>query len=153
MATPTTTLRLRPNLREEIQRLAKRHRRSFSEVTQDLIEEALRLRSCPGIYFAEEPAGREAKVSGTGLGVWEIVRDYHETGKNEAKLRKLFPQLTAAQVQAALIYYSRYPDEIDEAIEDNRGLTWDAVQAQLYRGTPYRGTPLSNSVSICHRRE
>ena len=131
MSTPTTTLRLRPHLREEIRRLAKRHRRSFSEVTQDLIEEALRLRSCPGIYFADEPAGREAKVSGTGLGVWELIRDYNEIGKNGAKLRKLFPQLSAAQVQAALIYYSRFSDEIDEAIEDNRGLTWEAVKAQL----------------------
>ena len=131
MSTPTTTLRLRPHLREEIRRLAKRHRRSFSEVTQDLIEEALRLRSCPGIYFADEPAGREAKVSGTGLGVWELIRDYNEIGKNGAKLRKLFPQLSAAQVQAALIYYSRYADEIDEAIEDNRGLTWEAVKVQL----------------------
>jgi uncharacterized protein (DUF433 family) len=100
-------------------------------VTQDLIEEALRLRSCPGIYFADEPAGREAKVSGTGLGVWELIRDYNEIGKNGAKLRKLFPQLSAAQVQAALIYYSRYADEIDEAIEDNRGLTWEAVKTQL----------------------
>ena len=131
MSTPTTTLRLRPHLREEIGRLAKRHRRSFSEVTQDLIEEALRLRSCPGIYFADEPAGREAKVSGTGLGVWELIRDYNEIGKNGAKLRKLFPQLSAAQVQAALIYYSRYADEIDDAIEDNRGLTWEDVKAQL----------------------
>ena len=131
MSTPTTTLRLRPHLREEIRRLAKRHRRSFSEMTQDLIEEALRLRSCPGIYFADEPAGREAKVSGTGLGVWELIRDYNEIGKNGAKLRKLFPQLSAAQVQAALIYYSRYADEIDDAIEDNRGLTWEAVKAQL----------------------
>ena len=131
MSTPTTTLRLRPHLREEIRRLAKRHRRSFSEVTQDLIEEALRLRSCPGIYFADEPAGREAKVSGTGLGVWELIRDYNEIGKNGAKLRKLFPQLSAAQVQAALIYYSRYSDEIDDAIEDNRGLTWEAVKTQL----------------------
>jgi uncharacterized protein (DUF433 family) len=131
MPTPTTTLRLRPHLREEIRRMAKRHRRSFSEVTQDLIEEALRLRSCPGIYFADEPAGREAKVSGTGLGVWELIRDYNEIGQNEAKLRKLFPQLSVAQVQAALIYYSRYSDEIDEAIEDNRGLTWEAVKTQL----------------------
>lgn len=58
MASPTTTLRLRPQLRDQIARLAKRHRRSFSEVAQDLIDEALRLRSCPGIYFADEPTGR-----------------------------------------------------------------------------------------------
>ena len=63
MATATKTLRLRDNLRSEIDRIARRSRRSFSEVTQDLIEEALRMRKCPGIYFAEEPGGREAKIA------------------------------------------------------------------------------------------
>jgi uncharacterized protein (DUF433 family) len=131
MPSPTTTLRLRPKLRDEVARLAKRHRRSFSEVAQDLIEEALRLRSCPGIYFADEPTGRVAKVSGTGLAVWEIVRDYAEADRDEAALRKLFPQLSSAQLQASLLYYSKYPEEIDEDIAENRSLTWDAVQARL----------------------
>jgi uncharacterized protein (DUF433 family) len=39
------------------------------------MEEALRLRMCPGIYFEDEPSGREAKLAGTGLGVWEVIRD------------------------------------------------------------------------------
>ena len=131
MASPTTTLRLRPQLRDQIARLAKRHRRSFSEVAQDLIDEALRLRTCPGIYFADEPAGREAKISGTGLGIWEVVRDYLEAERDERALRRLFPQLSAAQIQACLLYYSRYPEEIDEAITENRGLTWDAIRTRL----------------------
>ncbi|MGH7433123.1 MAG: hypothetical protein ACREJL_05160, partial [Candidatus Methylomirabilales bacterium] len=92
MATPTKTLRLRPRLRVAIERMAKRMRRSFSEVTQDLIEEALRMRECPGIYFADEPAGREAKVAGTGLAVWEVIRDYLAAGKDEKILRKALPR-------------------------------------------------------------
>jgi len=131
MPSPTTTLRLRPQLRDQISRLARRHRRSFSEVAQDLIDEALRLRTCPGIYFADEPTGRVAKVSGTGLAVWEVVRDYVESKRDEKALRKQFPQLSAAQIQAALLYYSRYPEEIDEAVAENRSLTWDAVQTRL----------------------
>jgi hypothetical protein len=51
MATPTRTIRLRPGLRAEIERIARRARRTFSEVTQDLLEEAIRMRECPGIYF------------------------------------------------------------------------------------------------------
>jgi hypothetical protein len=81
MATPTKTLRLRPELRAEIERIARRSRRSFSEVAQDLLDEALRMREVPGVYFANEPAGREAKVAGTGLGVWEVIRDYLAAGK------------------------------------------------------------------------
>jgi uncharacterized protein (DUF433 family) len=131
MATPTKTLRLRPGLRVEIERIAKRTRRSFSEVTQDLIQEALRMRECPGIYFAEEPGGREAKVGGTGLGVWEVIRDYLAAGKDEQVLRKAFPRLSRAQVKACLIYYSKYPEEIEVAIEENAALAREAVQAKI----------------------
>ena len=131
MPVPTTTLRLRPALRSEIARLVRRHRRSFSEVAQDLMDEALRLRTCPGIYFADEPNGREAKLAGTGLGVWEVIRDYLELGQNRAALQKLFPHLSTAQVQACLLYYAKYPEEIEAAIEQNRQLSWEAVRSRL----------------------
>jgi folate-dependent tRNA-U54 methylase TrmFO/GidA len=91
MTTPTKTLRLRPQLRAEIDRIARRSRRTFSEVTQHLIEEALRMRECPGIYFANEPGGREAKVAGSSLGVWEVLRDYLATGRDKRTLRKSLP--------------------------------------------------------------
>ena len=133
MTTPTKTLRLRPQLRAEIDRIARRSRRSFSEVTQDLIEEALRMRECPGIYFADEPGGREAKVAGSGLGVWEVLRDYLAAGRDERALRKSLPQLSAAQVKACLLYYRRYPQEIDAEIRENAALTPGAIQAR-FRG-------------------
>lgn len=123
MTTPTKTLRLRPQLRAEIDRIARRSRRTFSEVTQDLIEEALRVRECPGIYFADEPGGREVKVAGSGLGVWEVLRDYLAAGRDERALRKSLPQLSAAQVKACLLYYRRYPREIDAEIRENAALT------------------------------
>lgn len=119
MATRTTTLRLRPKLRARIERIAKRTRRSFSEVAQDLLEEALRLRDCPGIYFADEPAGREAKVQGTGLGVWEVMRDYKAVKGNHEELREILAHVGPGELKAALLYYERYPEEIDAAIEDS----------------------------------
>lgn len=133
MTTPTTTLRLRPQLRAEIDRIARRSRRTFSEVTQDLIEEALRMRECPGIYFADEPGGREAKVAGSGLGVWEVLRDYLAAGRDERTLRKSLPQLSAAQVKACLLYYRRYPQEIDAEIRENAALTRGVIQTR-FRG-------------------
>lgn len=133
MATPTKTLRLRPHLQAEIARIANRTRRSFSEVTQDLLEEALRMRDCPGIYFANEPAGREAKVAGTGLGVWEVIRDHLASGKNGRLLKKSLPHLSEAQIHACLLYYAKYPQEIDEAISENAALARDAAQATLSR--------------------
>ena len=129
MATPTKTLRLRPKLRAEIERIARRTRRSFAEVTQDLLEEALRMRQCPGIYFADEILGREAKVSGTGLGVWEVIRDYQTVKGNERKLARTLPHLGAAGLKSALLYYQRYADEIDDAIADN-ALPFEVLDAR-----------------------
>ena len=122
MATPTKTLRLRPELRAEIDRIARRSRRSFSEVAQDLLDEALRMREVPGVYFANEPAGREAKVAGTGLGVWEVVRDYLAAGEKEGAVRQAMPHLTPAQIKACMLYYERYPEEIRAEIDDNESL-------------------------------
>ncbi len=133
MPTPTRTLRLQEHLRAEISRIAKRTRRSFSEVTQDLLEEALRMRACPGIYFANEPAGREAKVAGTGLGVWEVIRDYLAAGKNDRLLKKSLPHLSEAQISGCLLYYAKYPLEIDEAIAENAALAREAAQATIPR--------------------
>ena len=57
----STTMRLRRSLRSRLENLAARARKSLAEVAQELLEEALRMRECPGIYFADEPAGRVAK--------------------------------------------------------------------------------------------
>jgi uncharacterized protein (DUF433 family) len=129
MATPTKTLRLRPRLRAEIERLAKRSRRSFTEVTQDLLEEALRMRQCPGIYFADETLGREAKVAGTGLGVWEVIERYQAVKGQEKKLHKALPHVGAAGLRAALLYYRECPREIDDAIAEN-ALAFEALEAK-----------------------
>jgi len=102
--------------------MAKRTRRSFSEVAQDLLEEAVRLRECPGIYFVDEPTGRVAKVSGTGLGVWEVINTYRGVGGSQRRLRRWHPHLSPAQLKAALVYYERQREEIDGAIEENRAV-------------------------------
>ncbi len=119
MATPTTTLRLDARLRADIDRMARKSRRTFSEVTHALLDEALRMRACPGIYFADEPAGREAKIAGTGLGVWEVIRDFLAAGRDERKVRQAFPKLSAAQIRAAMLYYDRYRPEVDAEIAES----------------------------------
>jgi len=129
MTTTTTTLRLRSGLRTQIARLAKRQRRSFSEMAQALMDEALRIRDCPGIYFADEPAGREAKIMGTGLAVWELIQHYQDVHRDERALQKLFPSLSSAQCRAALLYYAKFPAEVDALIAENRRLGTEGTQA------------------------
>lgn len=107
--------------------MAARSRRSVADVAQELLEEASRMRECPGIYFAEEPSGRTAKIGGTGLAVWEVLRDFAGDQDRE-RLRSAFPQLSQAQLTAALMYYRRYPDEIRRQIQANAALTVEAVE-------------------------
>ena len=133
MNTPTTTLRLRAPLRAEIERIAKRTRRSFSEVTRELLGEALRMRECPGIYFSDEPAGREAKIGGTGLGVWEVIQDYVAVGRDERPLKKSFHWLSEAQIKAALLYYKKYPREVQGLIAENEALFREGSQGSTRR--------------------
>jgi uncharacterized protein (DUF433 family) len=123
----TTSLRLRSGLRAYLEELADRSQRSVSDVAQQLLEEAVRTRECPGIYFAEEPAGRTAKIMGTGLGVWEVMRDYVAAGEREDRVREIFPQLTLAQIGAARNYFLRYRDEIERRIAENAALTSESV--------------------------
>jgi uncharacterized protein (DUF433 family) len=119
VASSPRSIRFRPWIREQIDRLGRRSRRPFSEVVQELLDEALRMRQSPGIYFADEPAGRVAKVAGTGLAVWEVIRDYLAERRDESRLREALPHLTPAQIEAALLYYRAWPEEIDELIKDN----------------------------------
>jgi uncharacterized protein (DUF433 family) len=122
-------MRLRRSLRNLLQETAARYRRSLADVAQELLDEALRMRQCPGIYFADEPSGRTAKIGGTGLGVWEVLRDF-TTDQNPERIRKAFPQLLQAQVTAALMYYTRYRDEVQAKIDANAGLTPEAIERQ-----------------------
>jgi uncharacterized protein (DUF433 family) len=120
-------MRLRQSLRRELEAAAARSRRSVADVTQELLEEALRMRQCPGIYFADEPSGRTAKIAGTGLGVWEVLRDYSKD-LDADRLGKAFPQLSQAQITAALMYFARYRDEVRAQIDANAALTPEAIQ-------------------------
>jgi len=129
-ATVLTTMRLRQSLRRELEATAARTRRSLADIMQELLEEALRTRHCPGIYFADEPSGRTAKLGGTGLGVWEVVRDFGKDNDVD-RIRVAFPQLSQAQVTAALMYYARYRDEVQAKIDANDALTPEVVERRF----------------------
>ena len=124
-----TTMRLRRSLRKDLEATAARHRRSVADVAQELLDEALRMRQCPGIYFADEASGRIAKIGGTGLAVWEVMRDFSQ-GQDSGRIRKAFPQLSQAQVTAALMYYTRYREEVQSKIDANAALTVETIESR-----------------------
>ena len=125
--TVSTTMRLRRSVRHDLESLAERSGRSVSDLAEELIAEGMRMRECPGIYFATEPSGRTSKVTGTGLGVWEVLRDFVDD-EDAAELREAFHWLSPAQLTAATMYFRRYPDEIRAQVEANRALTPEAIE-------------------------
>ncbi len=105
----------------------------------EALSEAEKLRLVPGIYFGTEPAGRYAKVTGTGIDVWQIIDAYTSMDRSLPRLRYTFHWLSEAQLQAALRYYSLFPDEIDEKLAREAEITpeWIAAHFPLKPGQPH----------------
>jgi uncharacterized protein (DUF433 family) len=97
---------------------ARRSRRTKSAVVEALADEAMRIRRFPGIAFRGEDARRRPWVIGTGLDVWEICELLEEAGAIEQVAAET--HLGDRQLQLALAYQERYPEEIAEAIAENR---------------------------------
>jgi uncharacterized protein (DUF433 family) len=117
------SLRLPEETVKEIEEIAKETGEDFSAAVKDLLEEAIKMRRCPGIVFSSGVTGRRARIAGTGIEVWEIVAQYKSLKRDPEKLSQAFHWLTKAQVKAALSYYTAYPDEIDDTIKRNEQWT------------------------------
>jgi uncharacterized protein (DUF433 family) len=81
-------------------------------------EEAIRMRRLAGIGFRGEDAGRRPWVIGSGLDIWEVVQMLDDFGSIERLTDET--QLTEPQVRLAIAYRESYPEEIAEAVAQNR---------------------------------
>lgn len=112
------SVRLSPATEQLVRAEARRTRRSRSAVVETFTEETARSRRFPGIAFRGDDARRRAWVIGTGLDVWEIAQMAEDFGSVERLLAGT--HLVEAHVRSALAYRELFPDEIGEAIEENR---------------------------------
>jgi uncharacterized protein (DUF433 family) len=101
-----------------VQEEASRTRRSKSAIVELLTEEAARARRFAGIGFRGDDATRRPWVIGSGLDVWEIVQMHDDFGSIERLVAET--QLTERQVRLALAYRDSYPEEVAQAIAQNR---------------------------------
>jgi uncharacterized protein (DUF433 family) len=87
-------------------------------LAQRYVEEGLRMDEHPLIRFADGPAGRRARLVGTGKDVWEVIATVRDSdGDTAAAARYL--EVPLGLIQAAVSYYGVYPGEIDEWIALN----------------------------------
>jgi len=136
MAGVQKSLRLPQETLREIERMAQESGRDFSSVTKDLLEEAIKMRRCPGIVFAEGTSGRRARVAGSGIEVWEIIAAYQSLKKDAGRLKKTYHWLSPEQLRAALAFYSAYPEEIDRQIEKNQRWNQEEIRKRYPFMTP-----------------
>ena len=127
MRTVQKSLRLPEDAVKEIEALASRSGKDFSGVARDLIIEAVKMRRCPGISFADGPTGRRARIAGTGIDVWEFIATFRGLGEDYDQLRETYHWLSDQQIRSALAFYTLYPDEIDTRIVRNDESTRDKV--------------------------
>jgi hypothetical protein len=97
---------------------ARRTRRSKSAIVESLTDEAIRMRRFAGIGFRGEDAARRPWVIGSGLDIWEIIQMLDDFGSIERLVEET--QLSDRQVRLAVAYRGSYPEEIADAIEQNR---------------------------------
>ena len=112
------SIRISPGTEKLIAAEARRTHRSRGAVIEGLAEEALRTRMFPGIAFRGEDWDRRPWVIGTAFDVWQIVDAHRDLGSVEAMVVE--GNLSERQIRLALAYYERFPEEIEEAIAQNR---------------------------------
>lgn len=120
-------IRLPEETVREIESAALRSGRDFSSVARDLLVEAVKMKNCPGVIFADGPTGRRARVSGTGIDVWEVVAAFKGAGESYTELQKAYHWLNEPQLRSALSYYALYPEEIEARIERGNDLSSEKV--------------------------
>ena len=139
---PKTTrsrgIRLPQTLDQEIQNQAEARKLSWSAMSAELLEEAIRMRRAPGVVFGDGPAGRRAMLAGSGLDVWEVIATWEEVGESLEALVESYPWLTQPQLRAALGYYAMYPDEIDARLQREAEWTPERVRRELPFAVPRR---------------
>jgi uncharacterized protein (DUF433 family) len=110
--------------------MASRYGWTPSDASARLVEEGLRRSEFAFIDFRDSSAGRQACIQGSSLAVWEVMlllQSYNNDSGATAK-HLLWPE---AKVQAAMNYAEAFPDEIDQALAENRAMDFTTLKRLL----------------------
>src|SRR3954468_14679155 len=88
-------------------------------LAQRYVEEGLRMDEHPLVRFVDGPAGRRARLVGSGSDVWEVIATVRDND-GDVTAAADYLELPLGLVQAAVTYYGAFRDEIDEWIERNK---------------------------------
>lgn len=96
-------------------------------MTTDLLTEDERMRRVPGIIFANGPTGRQARIAGTGIDFFELIKTYQGCNEDWDCLKQTCNWLSDEQLKAALTYAQVFPHEIAARLERENQIERDGV--------------------------
>ena len=115
------SFRLRADTSERLERRAAETGETYTALAEQFIDEGLRRIDHPGIDFVDEPAGRRARLVGTGLGVWELIIVYRANDESSARTAG-YLEIPESIVEAGVAYFGDHPVEIERWIDQNRAI-------------------------------
>jgi uncharacterized protein (DUF433 family) len=130
MKTAALRIQIAPKSRQQLVKLARQWGRTPSEAGARLLEEELRRQAFSHIEFRTTPTGRQAYLTGTRLGVWQVVGLLEQHGgsiEKTARYLRCPPRL----VRAAQLYARAYPDEIGAILTANRTVDFETLSRIL----------------------
>jgi hypothetical protein len=122
-------MRLPDETAEWLRNAARRAGRSVSDVGATVFEEARRMSEFAEIEFRPFGGERQACLKGS-VRLWKLIMTAQGQDMDVAKTAAHL-DLPAWRVQAAFHYYEAFPDEIDAAIADVKGQSFDTLKRKL----------------------
>lgn len=113
------SLRLPESTLDRLGARARSRRIPPRTLAQRYVDEGLRTDDHPLIRFADGPAGRRARLQGSGLDVWEVISAVQDNDGDQTATAE-YLEISLGLIQAAATYYGAYREEIDGWIELNR---------------------------------
>lgn len=139
MARTGTSIRLRPDLKDALERRARAMGTSAAALFERFLDEGLRRDEHPLITFRDGPGGRRATVATTRLTVAQVIDTLQATeGDSETdRIRDTaeYLDIPLSYVRASVRYYAAFQEEVDtwqasadDAAERERKI-WEREQA------------------------
>jgi len=119
-----------------LKRMASRYGWTPSEASARLVEEGLRRSEFAFIDFRDSSVGRQACIQGSSLAVWEVIL-VNQSYKNDFAATAKHLGWPTAKVQAAVNYFEAFPDEIQQALDENRAVDFTALKRMLPQATEF----------------
>jgi len=115
--TSPTSLRMPPDVRERLERVASRSGERSATLATRLIDEGLRMAEHPGIIFIDSSRSERVATLARGPEVAEVIEvlsGLEATGEERIRQTAAWLSLHPSEVRIALAYSSAFPEEIAE---------------------------------------